>query len=188
VVADCRLNGSRSLPNQTEPQVTTHFTARVRLTRQVPETVSAPALGEPDGAMVEAADIYRVFFHGPAYQVLERAWLNDHQDRGPVLQRAAQQSLSAENPLAMAPRLIELCFQTAALREVPGKAASDCRCMSAKCLWRAPHLADGPLYAVVTPDADEDSFERKWWTRPETATCSFADTRWWRTPTRWMNR
>ena len=47
MVADCRLTGSRSLPNQTEPQVTTHFTARVRLTRQAPETVAAPALGEP---------------------------------------------------------------------------------------------------------------------------------------------
>ena len=33
-MADCRLIGRRSLPNQSEPQVTTHFTARVRLTKQ----------------------------------------------------------------------------------------------------------------------------------------------------------
>ena len=24
--------------------------------------------------IIEAADIYRLYFHGPAYQVLERAW------------------------------------------------------------------------------------------------------------------
>ncbi len=27
LLADCRLTGRRSLPNQAEPQVTTHFTA-----------------------------------------------------------------------------------------------------------------------------------------------------------------
>src|SRR5208283_5057983 len=82
LLADCRLTGSRSLPNQTEPQVTTHFTAQVRLTKQAPETVAmaASALGEPAGSIVEAADIYRVFFHGPAYQVLERAWLGEQSD------------------------------------------------------------------------------------------------------------
>ena len=49
VVADCRLTGSRPLPNQAEPQVTTHFTARVRLTRQVAEAAPVEALGEPAG-------------------------------------------------------------------------------------------------------------------------------------------
>ncbi len=33
LVADCRLIGRRTLPNQPEPQVTTHFTARVRLNK-----------------------------------------------------------------------------------------------------------------------------------------------------------
>ena len=37
LVADCRLIGQRSLPNQAEPQETTHFTARVRLTKQTPK-------------------------------------------------------------------------------------------------------------------------------------------------------
>ena len=31
LIADCRLIGRAALPNQAEPQVTTHFTARVRL-------------------------------------------------------------------------------------------------------------------------------------------------------------
>src|ERR1019366_2461056 len=122
VVADCRLNGSRSLPNQTEPQVTTHFTARVRLTKERPETVAAPALGVPAGSTVEAADIYRVFFHGPAYQVLARAWLNEQPDEhrpvGQFSKGLPNHHHPSESPLVMAPRLIELCFQAAALREV----------------------------------------------------------------------
>ncbi len=36
-MADCRLIGRRTLPNQAEPQVTTHFTGRVRLAKQAPE-------------------------------------------------------------------------------------------------------------------------------------------------------
>ena len=74
VVAECRLLGRRTLPNQPEPQVTTHFSARVRLTKQAPETLTGPAPGGPSASVIEAAEIYRIYFHGPAYQVLGRAW------------------------------------------------------------------------------------------------------------------
>ena len=74
VVAGCRLIGRRTLPNQPEPQVTTHFTARVRLTKEPPKPVKVPPLGTPVGHIVDAAEIYGLYFHGPAYQVLERAW------------------------------------------------------------------------------------------------------------------
>jgi len=73
MLADCRLVGRRPLPAQTEPQTTTHFTARVRLAKQPVPTLTAPKLGTPIGHLVEAADIYRLYFHGPAYQVIERA-------------------------------------------------------------------------------------------------------------------
>src|ERR1019366_4672241 len=82
LLADCRLTGSRLLPNQAEPQVTTHFTARVRLTKLTPQALTVPALRLPDqhleGHIIEAADIYRLYFHGPAYQVVERAWWGGH--------------------------------------------------------------------------------------------------------------
>ncbi len=35
--ADCRLIGRRTLPNQSQPQETVHFTARVRVTKQPPQ-------------------------------------------------------------------------------------------------------------------------------------------------------
>ncbi len=73
IVADCRLIGERTLANQDEPQVTEHFTGRVRLS---PEgNAAGPTDPEPEGdTSVEADDIYRIYFHGPAYQVLDRAW------------------------------------------------------------------------------------------------------------------
>ena len=78
LLADCRLTGRRSLPNQAEPQVTTHFTARVRLAKQAPKAETVPAPGLPAGHIIEATDIYRLYFHGPAYQVVERAWWDGH--------------------------------------------------------------------------------------------------------------
>jgi malonyl CoA-acyl carrier protein transacylase len=160
VVADCRLNGSRALPNQTGPQVTTHFTARVRLTRQAHEAVAAPAPAEPAGAMVEAADIYRVFFHGPAYQVLERAWLDDHRTVGQFAKGLPNNHYPADRTLTMAPRLIELCFQTAALREVAGQGRIGLPFhVEQVCLYSTPNLADEPLHAVVTNARDEDSLD-----------------------------
>jgi hypothetical protein len=160
VVAECRLLGSRALPNQTEPQVTTHFTARVRLTKQPPEAAPTVPLGEPAGATVDSADIYRVFFHGPAYQVLERAWLDDHRAVGQFSHALPNDHEPADSPLAMAPRLIELCFQTAALREVAGEGRIGLpRHVGEVCLGRPAELAEGPLYAVVTPGPKEDSFD-----------------------------
>ena len=35
--------------------------------------------GHADRDLVEAADIYRLYFHGPAYQVIERAWWDGKQ-------------------------------------------------------------------------------------------------------------
>ena len=160
IVADCRLNGSRTIPNQTAPQVTTHFTARVLLTSRPLETVAAPALGEPAGAVVEAADIYRVFFHGPAYQVLERAWLNHHRTVGEFSQSLPSAHHPPESPTVMAPRLIELCFQAAALREVAGNGRIGLPLHVGQVrLCGAPDRAEGPLYAVVTHSPNEDSFD-----------------------------
>ena len=66
-------------------QETVHFTGRVRLAR---EARTAPAAGRVpdagDAASVGHDDVYRVYFHGPAYRVLERAWRHD----GEVVGRA----------------------------------------------------------------------------------------------------
>jgi hypothetical protein len=160
LVADCRLTGSRPLPNQAEPQVTTHFTARVKLTQQVPEEQPATAPVTPAGACFEAADIYRVYFHGPAYQVLERAWLDENRVVGQMARNLPANHQPSELPTVMAPRLIELCEQTAGLWEIveQGRMGLPLH-IDQVTLWRAPDGVEGPLYAVVTPHPDSGTFD-----------------------------
>ena len=71
-----------------------------------------------DGVGVGHDAVYGVYFHGPAYQVLERAW----QDNGHLVGRFAGELPAdhepASQPTEIAPRLIELCFQTAGVWEL----------------------------------------------------------------------
>ena len=118
LISDCRLLGRRPLPNQTEPQVTTQFTARVRLTKYAAALVTVPPLGAPEGQMIEAADIYRLYFHGPAYQVVRRAWWDGKRIVGQFAKGLGDNHHPSGLPTLMAPRLIELCFQTAGVWEM----------------------------------------------------------------------
>ena len=160
LVADCRLTGCRKLPNQREPQITTHFTARVRLTKQRPQAVTALAPGLPVGVIQEAADIYRVYFHGPTYQVLMRAWTDGNRVVGQMAGGLPSDHEPSSQPMLMAPRLMELCFQTVGLWElgVRGRAGLP-GYLHQVSVHRAPELAEGPLYAVATPDPDHGSFD-----------------------------
>src|SRR5208283_5247039 len=60
----------------------------------------------------------------------------------------------------MAPRLIELCFQTAGVWElgVQGRMGLPHRVREVS-LLQAPDLAEGPLYAIVTPDTAQATFD-----------------------------
>ena len=118
MIAHCRLSGRRILPGQAEPQVTTHFTGRVLLTREPAAPESGPAPGAPRGTAVSREEIYRVYFHGPAYQVLERAWWTREGAIGEMNSALPDHHVPAGQPLAIAPRLIELCFQTAGIWEM----------------------------------------------------------------------
>jgi hypothetical protein len=159
VIAECRLIGRRSLPNQKDPQITTHFTARVRLTRKPSHTETVVAPGKSEGKIIEAADIYRIYFHGPAYRVIELAWRDGKRMIGRMAKGLPNNHQPSEWPAVIAPRLIELCFQTAGLLEMTGEGRFGLpRHIDRVCVWRAPSLADAQLYAVVTPSA-EGSFD-----------------------------
>ena len=69
LVATCRLDGRRTLPGQPE-QVTTHFTGRVVLSPTAADLGTMTPPRPPDGPSSRPDAIYRVYFHGPAYQVL----------------------------------------------------------------------------------------------------------------------
>jgi hypothetical protein len=150
LVATCRLQGTRTLANQAEPQVTTHFTGRVRLTRNPVSLGSAEKINFPGDAVVGAESIYQIYFHGPAYRVLQRAWRDGKKIIGQFAMDLPVNHAPAERPLLMAPRLIELCFQTAGLCEI----ASDGRMglpLHVNHVAAITPPADVPLYAVVTP-------------------------------------
>ena len=60
----------------------------------------------------------------------------------------------------MAPRLIELCFQTAGLWEMSEQNRMGLPLYVHQVrVWRAPELAEGQFYAVVTPHPEEQSFD-----------------------------
>ena len=160
IVTDCRLVGHRTLPGQDAPQTTTHFTARVRL-RELPPASSigmSPKLSAD--AIVESAQIYRVYFHGPAYQVLERAWWDGSHLIGEMAAELPANHRPSELPTQMAPRLIELCFQTAGLWEMgeSSKLGLPTR-VDQVVAWSASKKIPGHLYAVVTPHADQGTFD-----------------------------
>ncbi|MBI4747742.1 MAG: SDR family NAD(P)-dependent oxidoreductase [Acidobacteria bacterium] len=117
ILAFCRLIGTRTLPNQPTPQETVHFTGTVRLTRQpLPEDLEQPATEAE--ATVNAEDIYRIYFHGPAYQVLEKIWKWEDCVAGQFAAELIENHRPMELETQLTPRLIELCFQTAGIWEI----------------------------------------------------------------------
>jgi NADP-dependent 3-hydroxy acid dehydrogenase YdfG len=115
LVATCRLDGRRTLPGQPE-QVTTHFTGRVILRRKAGDLGTVPAPSPPDAPVLKPDDIYKVFFHGPAYQVLARAWRDGDTTVGELAGDLPPNHTGGS--LVAAPRLVELCFQTAGVAQL----------------------------------------------------------------------
>ncbi len=160
MLADCCLIGRRTLPNQVDPQVTTHFTGRVRLRENPPAPITRPGINNPTGSVIEAAEIYGLYFHGPAYQVVEKAWWDGNRIIGMLSNRLPANHHPADLPTLMAPRLIELCFQTAGLWEmgVQGRMGLPQHLDEVR-LLRSPGKAEGRLYAVIIPHPDLGTFD-----------------------------
>ena len=121
-------------------------------------TGAAPRLSAE--AIVQAAQIYRIYFHGPAYQVLERAWWDGTRMIGEMAAGLPGNHQPSDRPTLMAPRLIELCFQTAGLWEMGAHSRMGLPQHVHEVSWlRAPQSAEGRLYAVVTPHPEQGSFD-----------------------------
>ena len=154
LVADCTLSASRTLTGEQVPRVTSHFTGRVRLTAQAAACERGKAPGSHSAPAVGRDDIYRVFFHGPAYQVVDEAW-----HRGPVAVARLAGHLPADHapetgPATTEPRLAEACFQAAGLWEIghAGHLALPAHVDLVSLPWRpAPETE---LFAVARPAGD----------------------------------
>ncbi len=158
-IADCELIGRRTLVNQAEPVITKHFTGRVRLTsKPLPAPKGAKSVS-PHGSVIEASDIYRVYFHGPAYQVVQRAWWDGIRMVGLLSKDLPENHRPSSAFTSFAPRLIELCFQTAGLWEMATQGRMGLPLhIDAVRVWPLPDGFKDQIFAVVTP-IPEDGFD-----------------------------
>jgi hypothetical protein len=115
IVAACRLSGIRRLAGAA-PQEQTCFTARVRLSRAA-RAPFAGELPEASRAGIGPDDVYRVYFHGPAYRVVARAARNGKAMLGRMAASLPPDHLHGGDTVTPA-RLVELCFQTAGIWEI----------------------------------------------------------------------
>jgi hypothetical protein len=154
LVADCRLSAERMLPGHDSPQRTVHFTGRVRLGLEppTPETIDTPA--DADGPTMDAGQVYSFYFHGPAYQVVATAWRDGDSSVAALADPLPDNHVPAELSLATAPRLVELCFQTAGLWQagLEDRLALPMRVGSARVL-ALPSTSSGVLHAVALQTA-----------------------------------
>jgi 3-oxoacyl-(acyl-carrier-protein) synthase/NAD(P)-dependent dehydrogenase (short-subunit alcohol dehydrogenase family)/acyl carrier protein len=155
VIADCRLEASRTLVGHDEPETTVHFTGRVRLAPGAAEPMEAPAAGDPSGPVVGRDAVYAVYFHGPAFQVLDAAWRSDGATVGRWADDLPPGHLPHDGETVAVPRLVELCFQTAG---VAGLADSGVMALPAHVdrlvLPAQPENGDGHLVARAVPGTD----------------------------------
>jgi hypothetical protein len=151
LLADCTLTAERLLRGSDVPQVTTHFTGTVRLGTTAPEGATGEAPAASEKAMGPDL-VYRFYFHGPAYQVIDEAWRSDGSAVARMVVDLPPNHSPADLPTVVGPRLVELCFQTAGLWEagtegvlaLPGG-------IGRVELLADPATATAPFTAVATP-------------------------------------
>jgi 3-hydroxymyristoyl/3-hydroxydecanoyl-(acyl carrier protein) dehydratase len=120
LVAHVTLESVREIAATKAKQHAVHFGGQVHLVPSL-RTEAEPKTAEPpawkDEASVTPDDIYRVYFHGPAFQVLEGVQADGGRVIGkmngalPPMMEGAKQTITL-------PLLIELCMQTAGVWEI----------------------------------------------------------------------
>jgi malonyl CoA-acyl carrier protein transacylase len=151
VIAQCALLGERMLINQDQPQVTTHFTGRVRLSKQSPEFAAAP-FALPIGESVHAEDIYKIFFHGPAYRVVDFVSADKDLMIGKMSGSLPANHVPPHVETVACPRLIELCFQTAGVWEIEEEQRFGLPLHVERILFSSNGREGGDIYAQVVRD------------------------------------
>jgi hypothetical protein len=142
------------------PQEKLHFTAKVLLKSELdrPKIEFAPPAA---GSLpIQSNAIYSIYFHGPAYQVLERAAVEGDTAIGLMAANLPPNTNPGDAASVMAPRLVELCFQTAGVWDIKttGTMALPLGLESVTA-YRQAEEADGRrLYALVTALSNGDGY------------------------------
>jgi len=148
------LESTMLRPNRDE-EVIRHFSGRVYLS-PVAAQVDALKVSPPhwNGAYtVKAADIYKLYFHGPSFQVLEGVQRSGDMVLG-KLYRGTPDITSDQQELVSTPVLVELCMQTAGIWEAgtTGALALPSSIGELRLYRLTPN--GQPIYAAVTPVQD----------------------------------
>ena len=113
------LESSRLLKTGADEHIQ-HFSGKVYLRPVEPETpqasVSVPKWN--GNYTVKAEDIYRLYFHGPAFQVLDGVQRSGDAVIGKLNKRLPAFTSGEGQALLSTPTLVELCFQTAGIWEI----------------------------------------------------------------------
>ena len=124
LTAQVKLESFSTVKNKTSERVL-HFTGRVHLVPQSEPAQEEQRTSPPhwNGEYtLPAENIYRLYFHGPAFQVLEGVQQSGKEIIGkmriPLLPLTAEESLKDQGSVLDMPMLIELCFQTAGIWEI----------------------------------------------------------------------
>ena len=143
-------------------QVKEHFAADVRLTAAPAEKPALEFQPPADADLpITAAEIYQTFFHGPAYQVIERAGVQGGRCVALMPHNLPPNTAPADVESLLAPRLVELCFQAAALWHVKTHNAMAFPLgFASVAAYRQPEEAEGRrLYGVVQTNDNGDTFD-----------------------------
>ncbi len=143
-------------------QVKEHFIADVRLTTAPAEKPTLPFTPPAAESLpITAQEIYKTFFHGPAYQVIERAGVDGEKCIALMAHSLPADAEPAHAASLMAPRLVELCFQAAALWHTQVKQAMAFPLGFEKVIaYRQPEEAEGRrLYCIGATPNDGERFD-----------------------------
>jgi malonyl CoA-acyl carrier protein transacylase len=132
-----------------------HFTGKVYLTQHTmiqEMTGILPIWGKETAVCSE--DIYKLYFHGPSFQVLDCAQKSGDHVMGRLAKNIPTEA-SGETQSITTPLLVELCFQTAGLWEA-GTTGIMALPHSIGTLTIYPRRVNGePIFAEVTPRIEE---------------------------------
>ena len=157
-IAYCKLFGLRKLHGKEEEEVTDHFRGKVRLTKRPegePMSLDLKPKAKKDG--VAAANIYELYFHGPAYQVLESAWTEGDRLVALMAKDLPANHVPESVSLVALPRHIETCFQAAGLIEMGQHERMGLPAAVGRVRFNGTPNAKSRLFAVV--DKREDAYD-----------------------------
>jgi len=158
LVARVTLESTRAHKSGREEH-TLHFSGRVCLEPLPVQEADVPLARPPvwnGAATVDAEAIYRLYFHGPAFRVLDGVQRVGDRILG-RLQTALPPATSQGQPLAVTPRLLELCFQTAGIWEAGVTGFLGLPASIEQLVLYEREVDGSPIYAEVNPMLSQDN-------------------------------